>query len=69
MASKKWIILPGGRVKRWKQARATKRQIVPPRWYRNSLNRRDRRLARAAVRTDRDQRYPHVHPHCAGWFW
>jgi hypothetical protein len=69
MAAKKWIVLPGGRIVRWKGARAGSRQIVPPRWYRNSLNRRDRVLARRAVAVGQDRTYPYVHPHSAGWYW
>ena len=69
MASKKWIVLPGGRVKRWKQARAENRQIVPPHWFRNQLNRRDRRRALRAIATGADQAYPHVHPHTGSWYW
>jgi hypothetical protein len=69
MAAKKWIILPGGRIKRWKQARACNRDIVPPRWFRNNLNRRDRRRARIAIGNGLDRTYPFVHPHTAGWYW
>jgi hypothetical protein len=69
MAVRKWIVLPGGRIKRWKQARADNRAIVPPRWYRNHLNRRDRRLATRAIAHGMDQPYPHIHPHTAGWYW
>ena len=69
MASKKWIVLPGGAIKRWKAARAGDRQVVPPRWYRIRLNRRDRRAASRQIARGLDQTYPYVHPHTAGWYW
>jgi hypothetical protein len=69
MASKRWMVLSSGRIKRWKQTRASDRQIVPPHWFRNALNRKDRRKARGAIALGADQMYPFVHPHTASWYW
>ena len=40
MAAKKWMVLPGGRIKRWRRARTDVRQLVPPHWYRNRQHER-----------------------------
>lgn len=69
MAAKKWIALLGGRIKRWKKARTTRREIVSPHWFRNSLNSKDRRKSQRAVALGMDQTYPFVHPHTASWYW
>jgi hypothetical protein len=69
MASKKWIVLPGGRIKRWKRARTDVRQLVPPHWYRNRLNRRERRRSWRAVFRGDAHAYPYVHPREANWYW
>lgn len=78
MAVRKWAVLPGGRVKRWKKSRTDDRpgarttwfaRQVPPHWYRNALNRRERRRAsRAILRGDADAS-PYLHPRAATWFW
>src|SRR5581483_12171828 len=54
MAAKKWLRLPGGLVKRWKKSGGDDRPSgavdqVPPHWYRNRLNRRERRRVFRAV--------------------
>lgn len=69
MAAQKWIVLPGGRVKRWKRARTAKRQTVPPRWYRNRLNRRERRRAWHALFRGDAHAHPYLHPREASWYW
>ena len=74
MAAKKWLRLPGGRSKRWKKSRTDTRpdrtrEGVPPHWYRNTLNRRERRrVSRAVFRGEAEAR-PYVHPREAGWYW
>jgi hypothetical protein len=74
MAATKWREVPGGRLKRWKKSHGDTRPMryidnVPPRWYRNMLNRRERRrVSRAMHRGDVEAR-PYVHPREAGWFW
>ena len=70
MAKRTWIVLPGGRPKRWK-ASATRGSWggVPPRWYRNTLNRRERRRARKAKNRGTVERFPYVHPREAPWYW
>jgi hypothetical protein len=43
MARKKWIVIPGGRIKRWKKSESVSgcwfSRRVPPHWYRNHLDR------------------------------
>jgi hypothetical protein len=78
MASTKWVRLPGGRWKRWKKSRSDDRpgvattwfvNQVPPHWYRNVMNRRERRrLARALFRGEAHAG-PYVHPRVAAWHW
>jgi hypothetical protein len=78
MASKKWILVPGNRSKRWKKSRNDWRpgcgttrftKQVPPHWYRNELNRRERRrLYRALHRGQADHCF-YVHPRTASWYW
>lgn len=73
MAKKKWMVLPGGRLKRWRKSmselgcRFTRQ--VPPRWYRNSLNRKERRRAARAIRRGEAHRNAYVHPREAAWYW
>jgi hypothetical protein len=78
MASKKWITVPGGRIKRWKKSRTEHRpgggssrfpRQVPPHWFRNLYNRRERRLCRAALLSGEADARPYVHPREAAWFW
>lgn len=77
MATKKWIVLPGGRVKRWKKSRCEDRPggwtsgywPCPPHWYRNSLNRKERRAARRSIRRGEETARFHVHPRVAPWYW
>ena len=42
---------------------------VPPHWYRNHLNRRERRRSKQAMFRGREAGYPDVHPREAGWYW
>lgn len=78
MAAQRWIVLPGGRPMRWKKSRADARpgilttrfvRQVPPHWYRNTLNRRERRRARWAIICGDAHAGPHVHAHTAAWYW
>lgn len=77
MARTRWTTLPGGRIRRWKKSRTDWRPggwstdvwPVPPRWYRNTLNRRERRRARRALFRGAAERFPYVHPREAPWFW
>jgi len=73
MARKKWIVIPGGRIMRWKKSESISgtcfTRKVPPRWYRNHLNRRERRRSKQAMFLGRETGHPLVHPREAGWFW
>jgi hypothetical protein len=78
MASKKWLTLPGGRIKRWKKSRTEDRpgwgssrfpNQVPPRWFRNRYNRKERRRCRAALSLGIAEARPYVHPREAAWYW
>jgi hypothetical protein len=70
MAQRKWKILPGGRTKRWQaSSRGCEWPGVPPRWFRNSYNRRERRRARAAIGHGKGDASPYVHPREAAWYW
>lgn len=73
MARTKWIVIPGGRLKRWKKSESETRACftrrVPPHWYRNYLNRKERRRSKQALFRGREDGYPHAHPREAGWYW
>jgi len=70
MAQRRWKILPGGRIKRWKASSQGCEWLgVPPRWYRNRLNRRERRRSRAAISRGQAEATPFVHPREAPWYW
>ncbi|MDQ3798473.1 MAG: hypothetical protein M3384_03395 [Acidobacteriota bacterium] len=75
MAKKKWIVLPGGRIKRWKKTNDKPKKYfwsangVPPHWYRNQLNRRERRKIKSAISKREAHRFPYIHPRIAGWYW
>lgn len=73
MANTKWKVLPGGRIKRWKKSESERgcrfTRGVPPRWYRNTLNRRERRRAAEALHRGSVERFPYVHPREAPWYW
>lgn len=78
MAVRRWRRNPGGRLVRWAKSRGDERpgwgttrfsHWVPPHWYRNTLNRRERRRARAALHGGQEAGRPLVHPRAAGWYW
>ena len=75
MAKRVWKALPGGRLKCIKKSRTDLRPGgwafggVPPHWYRNRLNRRERRRAREAAQGGELHAYPYVHPRGAPWYW
>jgi hypothetical protein len=73
MAKKKWIAIPGGRIKRWKRSESESgcrfAKKVPPHWYRNYLNRRERRRSLASIQKNECLAFHFVHPRTAGWYW
>lgn len=71
MARKKWIIIPGGRIKRRKKSESGCRlsRRVPPHWYRNHLNRKERRRSKQALFHGGEEIRLYVHPRSAGWYW
>lgn len=73
MARKKWVIIPGGRIKGWKKSESESgcwfSHRVPPHWYRNHLNRKERRRSKQAMFRGREAGHPIVHPREAGWYW
>lgn len=75
MAKKKWILLSEGRIKRWKKTNDKPRKCfwstkgVPPHWYRNHLNRRERRKSKIALIKENAHRFPYIHPRVASWYW
>jgi hypothetical protein len=70
MARRKWIMLPGGRIKRRKASACPNIWGgVPPHWYRNMLNRKERRRVRRALQRGEAERFPYIHPSGAGWYW
>ncbi len=73
MARKQWIVIPGGRIKRWKkiesESGACFARQVPPHWYRNYLDRKERRRSKEAMHNGSEYGFPHVHPREADWYW
>jgi hypothetical protein len=70
MAHRKWMRLQGGRIKCWKaSAQPNVWGGVPPHWYRNLLNRKERRQLRCALKRGEAERFPYIHPSGAGWYW
>jgi hypothetical protein len=70
MARRKWKVLPGGKLKQWKASKHPRTWGgVPPHWYRNMLNRRERRLADRTMHEGCGQLFPLVHPRGASWYW
>ena len=70
MAQRSWRILPGGRIKRWQSnSQGCEWLGVPPRWYRNIYNRRERRRSQAAIKRGECEPWPYAHPREAAWYW
>jgi hypothetical protein len=74
MAKKKWITLPGGRIKRWKKSENESGcnwvHKTTPHWYRNYLNRRERGKSRQAIfKGKAHSSFPYIHPGSASWYW
>ena len=78
MAKRVWRSLPGGRLVRWRKSRGDSRpgggttrfcRQVPPRWYRNALNRRERRRVQTELIRGSAGANPYVHPRSAAWYW
>ena len=72
----KWIILPGGRIKRWRKSRTddrpgwgVSRLRTVPRGERNLLNRQERRRYAEALSCGRAEVVPYVHPRKAASDW
>lgn len=49
MAAKKWMVLPGGRPKRWKATRTCNFQCQAPKWVRKLLNQKRRAEAKSRL--------------------
>lgn len=68
VAKRIWRELPGGKLKRWKhkdggeKERAAWGKLTAPKWYRNMLRRRRRRLYR-------DHPEANVEKQDASWYW
>lgn len=70
MARRRWKILPGGRIKRWKASSHGRDWMgVPPHWFRNICNRRERRRSHSAIVQGSAEAIPYVHPREAAWYW
>ena len=73
MARKKRAVIPDGRIKRWKKSESESgywsSRRVPPHWYRNHLNREERRRSKQAMFRGGEAGHPHLHPREAGWYW
>jgi len=73
MAKEKCVVIPGGRIKRWKKSETEHgcyfAKRVPPHWYRNHLNRKERRRAKTAISKGTAHCFSCVHPREAGWYW
>jgi hypothetical protein len=70
MATRTWIVLPGGRLKKWSASHTPGIWGgVPPRWYRNLLNRKERRRVNRAIQSRSAERHPYVNPREAPWYW
>jgi hypothetical protein len=70
MARRSWIVLSRGRIKRWKaSARPNIWGGVPSHWYWNTLNRKERRRIRRALKRGVAELFPYIHPIGAGWYW
>jgi hypothetical protein len=64
------MVLPGGRLKKWRASRTPRTWGgVPPRWYRNVLNRKERRRLHRAIQNESAECHPYVHPREAPWYW
>lgn len=69
MARRIWIEDSNGKIKLWKKSKRKTWGCVPPHWYRNYLNRRERRKSKAALKKGRAHRFPYIHPRVASWYW
>jgi hypothetical protein len=70
MAQRRWKVLPGGRIKRWKASTSQRTWLgVPPRWFRNMYTRKERQRAKAAIKRGKVEPTPYVHPREAAWYW
>ena len=78
MASQKWRVRPGGRIVRYRKSRSDNRpggcttvfaRQVPPHFFRNMFNRRERRRVRRSIGRGDAEPLPYVHPREAAWYW
>jgi hypothetical protein len=70
MAKRRWKVLPGGQIKHWKgSSRGRDWMGVPPHWYRNLHNRRERQRSREAIARGGGEPVPYVYPREAAWYW
>lgn len=78
MASQRWCVRPGGRIVRYRKSHSDYRpgggmtrfpHQVPPHFYRNMLNRRERRRVRRSIAHGDAEPRPYVHPREAAWYW
>ena len=70
---KKWIVLSGGRIKRWKRSESERGcrfgDRTTPRWYRNHLNRRLRRKEKRSLEAERWDEFRNRLTRDASWYW
>lgn len=76
MAKKKWTVLPGGRVKRWKADRTGLKTLrtcrgfgAPPKHHIKELHRRERQQVRQAIKNRQAVAATYVHPKAGKWYW
>ena len=72
MAKNKWKVISGGRIKRWKKSESESScrwmKRVPPHWYRNYLNRKERSRFKKALFNGTEHSFPFVAKE-ASWYW
>jgi len=70
MARRRWKVLPGGRIKRWKASSRGRTWLgVPPWWFRNMYTKKERQRSRTAIKRGDVEARPYVHPREAAWYW
>jgi hypothetical protein len=68
MAKRIWTELSNGKIKLWKESKADIRWRVPGHWYRNYLNRRERRKSKMALVKGKAHSFPYIHQRFATRF-
>lgn len=77
MASKKWMVLPGGRVTRWKKSDSDRRPgrwyppmyKTPPKWLCKQLHKIERQEVRLAICRGEAEPCYYVHPTDGANYW